>query len=71
MKYFILCSVKYFVLINIILYLGTLFVSGDFEFSFMTNVVVPVLCAYAEIEDQRRNQAAVYDQLNNAVKGKE
>ena len=27
--------------------------------------------AYAEIEDQRRIQAAVYDQLNNAVKGKE
>ena len=27
--------------------------------------------AYAEIEEQRRNQAAVYDQLSNAVKGKE
>ncbi len=62
MKYFILCSVKYFVLINIILYLGTLFVSGDFEFSFMTNVVVPVLCAYAEIEVRHMKAKKLADQ---------
>ena len=62
MKYFILCSVKYFVLINIILYLGTLFVRGDFEFSFMTNVVVPVLCAYAEIEVRNMKAKKLADQ---------
>ena len=50
MKNFILTAVKYFVLMNVVLFLGSLLIGGDFEFNLIANVTVPVLCAYVEYE---------------------
>ena len=50
MDNFIRTAVKYFVLLNVALYLASLLVGSDFEFNFITNLLVPVLCAYAELE---------------------
>ena len=52
MKNFVLTAVKYFVLMNVVLYLGSLLVGGEYEFNLIANVTVPVLCAYVEYEAQ-------------------
>ena len=50
MNNFIRIAAKYFVLLNVALYLASLLVGDDFDFNIFRNILVPVLCAYAEIE---------------------
>ncbi len=50
MKTFILTAVKYFVLLTVLFFLGSLFSGGGFDFNPAANATVSVLCAFAELE---------------------
>ena len=51
---FLLDVLKYFVLINVLFFASALLVDGEYEFGSVANVVVPVLCALAEVGVRRQ-----------------
>ena len=57
MKLF-LTVVKYLVLINLVLFLGDELLGIDIDFNLITNVTVPVICAFVEWETKRKRVPA-------------
>lgn len=52
----VMTMLKYLVLMNLVLVVGTLLVGGDPDFNLITNVTVPVVCAFAEWEMKKNRQ---------------
>ena len=51
---FVLKAVLYVLVMNAVLILGAGIFGGDYEFNFLFNLVVPVICAYAAWETEQR-----------------
>ena len=49
MKKHIITSVKYIVLMNIAFFIGAFLLGMEFNFNYVTNIVVPILCAEANM----------------------
>ena len=51
---FVVKALFYIVLMNAVMSLGVGLLGGDYEFNYLFNLVVPVLCAYASWSVERR-----------------
>ena len=53
-------AVFYVLVMNAVLFLGAFIFDGDYEFHFLFNLIVPVLCAFAawETEQKQAKKAA-------------
>lgn len=51
---FVVKALVYIVLMNAVMSLGVGLLGGDYEFNYLFNLVVPVLCAYASWSVERR-----------------
>ena len=57
---FVQKAAPYILVMNAVLFLGAFIFDGDYEFHFLFNLVVPVICAYTawEVEQKKARDAA-------------
>ena len=51
---FVVKALVYIVLMNAVMFLGASLLGGNYEFNYLYNFVVPILCAYASWSVERR-----------------
>ncbi len=51
---FVVKALVYIVLMNAVMFLGASLLGGNYEFNYIYNLVVPVLCAYASWSVEQR-----------------
>ena len=51
---FVLKAIVYVVMMNAVMFLGAMVFGTDFEVNFIFNLLVPVICAYASWDVERR-----------------